>query len=89
MEKFDSFYLCRISRKENNLIQTPVYRFVIPYLFYTYTFILLRLPCNENTQIFQENELKLSIFHAKKVVLETLEIFKFIYINKKEYVSRR
>jgi hypothetical protein len=25
MEKFDSFYLCRISRKENNLIQTPVY----------------------------------------------------------------
>jgi hypothetical protein len=46
-EKFYSFYLCRISRKENNLIQPPVYTFVMPYLFYTYTFILLRLPCNK------------------------------------------
>jgi hypothetical protein len=36
-------------KKENNLIQTPVYTFVIPYLFYT--FILLRLPCIEKTQI--------------------------------------
>jgi hypothetical protein len=36
-------------KKENNLIQTPVYTFVIQYLFYT--FILLRIPCIENTQI--------------------------------------
>jgi hypothetical protein len=60
MEKFDSFFeslnisessLQSIKKTENNLIQTPVYTFVIPYLFYTYTFYIIRIPCLENTQI--------------------------------------
>jgi hypothetical protein len=75
MEKFDSFYLCRISRKENNLIQTPVYTFVIPYLFYTYTFILYAFLAMRTLKNFKKNALKLSIFHAKKVVLRNVGNF--------------
>ena len=83
MEKFGSFSkalrlnisessLQNILKKEN-LIQTTVYTFVIPYLFYTYTFVLLRLPCIENTQFsnFKKNALKLS----KKVVLRNVGNF--------------
>jgi hypothetical protein len=81
MEKFDSFFenlnisessMQSIKKTENNLIQTPVYTFVIPYLFYTYTFyIIIRIPCIEKTQISRKS----SIFDAKKVVLRNVGNF--------------
>ena len=42
--------------KKNNLIETSVYTFVIPYQFYT--FILSRLPCIETLKFQEKNVLK-------------------------------
>ena len=76
MEKFDSFFeslnisessLQSIKKTENNLIQTPVYTFVTPYLFYTYTFyIIIRIPCIENTQISRKTRLNYQYLMQKK-----------------------
>jgi hypothetical protein len=75
MEKFDCFFeslnisessLQSIKKTENNLIQTPVYTFVIPYLFYTYTFyIITRIPCIENTQISRKTGLNYQYLMGK------------------------
>ena len=46
-------------KKQNNLIQTSVYTFAIPYLLYT--FILLCLPCIENTRISRKNAVVLRV----------------------------
>ena len=85
MEKFDSFFeslnisessLQSIKKTENNLIQTPVYTFVIPYLFYTYTFyIIIRIPCIENTQISSKTRLNYQYLMKKKVVLRNVGNF--------------
>jgi hypothetical protein len=51
------------------LIQTSLYTFVISYLFYTFTHLYYYAFLALKTLKFQENALKLSIFHAKNVVL--------------------
>ena len=75
MEKFNSYFeslnisessLQSKKNTENNLIQTPVYTFVTPYLFYTYTFyIIIRIPCIENTQMSRKTRLNYQYFMQK------------------------
>ena len=99
MEKFDSFFeslnisessLQSIKKTENNLIQTPVYTFVIPYLFYTYTFyIIIRIPnCIENTQISRETRLNYQYLMQKKVVLRNVGNFE-VHMSAEDDIFRQ
>jgi hypothetical protein len=98
MGKFDSFFeslnisessLQSIKKTENNLIQTPVYTFVTPYLFYTYTFyIIIRIPCIENTQISRKTRLNYQYLMGKKSCFEKRWKFWSSYVSRRWHILR-